>query len=130
MSVSPGAQLIGNWAPLAADISGRELDVATLRMARFIVEADSYRILDRRQQVVDAGELRIEAAHPLHAVDLLGIDGPGAGKCIQAVFEIDGDRLRLCYDLENAARPRAMQPAQGQLLLRITYQRVAAQLSS
>ena len=129
MSATPAAQLIGNWIPLAADISGRELDVAALRVARFVIEADSYRILDRSQQVVDAGELHVEAGAP-HSVDLNGIEGPAAGKRIQAIFELEGDRLRLCYDLENAARPAAMQPEPDQLLLRITYERVAARLSS
>lgn len=127
---SAEAPLEGNWIPLAADISGRELDVATLRVARFIVEAGCYRILDRQQQVADAGELHVDTAHFPHAVDLIGVEGPAAGKRIQAIFELEGDRLRLCYDLENAARPAAMQPQQDQLLLRITYERVAARLSS
>jgi len=122
--------LEGNWIPLAADISGRELDVTALRVARLIIEEGRYRILDRQRQVVDSGDLHLETAQSAHAVDLVGSAGPAAGKRIQAIFELEGDRLRLCYDLENAARPAAMQPVQDQLLLRITYERVAARLSS
>jgi hypothetical protein len=59
-------------------------------------------------------------------IDLVGINGPHTGKRIEALFAIEGDRLVLCYDLENSARPRAMEPAADQLLLRITYARVVA----
>jgi uncharacterized protein (TIGR03067 family) len=100
--------------------------VTQLRVARLIIERDSYRIVDHADQVVDSGELRLdEAAFPC-ALDIVGIHGPHAGKRMRAIIELDGDRLCVCYDLERGERPSRMQPNIDQLLLSITYVRAAA----
>jgi uncharacterized protein (TIGR03067 family) len=116
--------LEGVWLPLTANVSGSELEVATLRVARLVIAAHVYRIFDHDERVVDAGEWR--RADVADGIDLVGINGPHTGKRIEALFALDGDRLVLCYDLESSARPRAMEPAADQLLLRITYARVVA----
>ena len=57
--------LTGTWVPVAADVSGRQLVVAQLRVARLIIGRDGYQIVDHSDQVVDGGELRLdEAAFP------------------------------------------------------------------
>lgn len=115
--------LDGAWVPVDADISGRELSVATLRVARLVIAAGRYRILARDNQTIDGGELRLSGAQ-VGEVDLVGTEGPNTGRTIPAIFELNGDRLCLCYDLERAARPASMTPEAEQLLLRITYERV------
>jgi hypothetical protein len=42
---------------------------------------------------------------------------------MRAIIELDGDRLCVCYDLEQQHRPRTMRPLEDQLLLSITYAR-------
>lgn len=118
------ADLDGAWVPVDADISGRELSVATLRVARLVVAAGRYRILARDNQTMDGGELRAGAAQTPGEVDLVGTEGPNTGRIILARYAVENDRLRLCYDLERAARPASMTPEPEQLLLRITYERV------
>jgi uncharacterized protein (TIGR03067 family) len=126
MRCTTAATLAGTWVPVAADVSGRQLVVQELRVARFVIERDSYRIIDHADQVVDSGELRLdEAAFPL-ALDLVGRHGPHAGKRLLAIIEVDGDRLCVCYDLERSERPASMRPEIDQLLLSITYVRAAA----
>ena len=118
------AALDGAWVPVDADISGRELSVATLRVARLVIAAGRYRILARDNQTMDGGELRLSGTQADGEVDLVGTEGPSTGRIIPAIFELNGDQLRLCYDLERAARPASMTPEAEQLLLRITYERV------
>ena len=118
------AALDGAWAPLSADISGRELDIAELRVARFVIAAGRYRILDQQGVTVDAGELRRAAVEAPLALDLVGTEGSGAGRTIHTLAAMDGDRLLLCYDLEFNERPHSMEPRAEQLLLRITYVRL------
>jgi uncharacterized protein (TIGR03067 family) len=122
---APVATLTGTWVPLAADISGRPLAVAQLRIARLIVERGRYRIIDHAGEVADSGELRRhQIAFPC-ALDIVVSHGPHAGKRLLAIIEHDGDRLRICYDLEQSQRPASMQPQADQLLLSITYARLA-----
>lgn len=117
------ADLDGAWVPVDADISGRELEVAALRVARLVIAAGRYLILARDNQTIDGGELRPGAARTRGEVDLVGTEGPNTGRVIPALFELANDRLCLCYDLERAARPASMTPEPEQLLLRITYER-------
>ncbi len=116
--------LDGAWAPLSADISGRALDISELRVARFVIAAGRYRILDQHGITVDAGELQRVAAEAPLALDLVGTEGSGAGRTLHTLAAIDSDRLMLCYDLEHNERPHSMEPRAEQLLLRITYVRL------
>ena len=126
MRCALAATLTGTWVPVAADVSGRQLEVAQLRVARLIIERDSYRIVDHADQVVDRGELQLDQAALPFALDIVGSHGPHAGKRMLAIIELDGDRLCICYDLERGERPLSMRPTVDQLLLSITYVRAAA----
>jgi uncharacterized protein (TIGR03067 family) len=126
MRCALAATLTGTWVPVAAEVSGRQLEVAQLRVARLIIERDSYRIVDHADQLVDRGELQLDQAAFPFALDIVGSHGPHAGKRMLAIIELDGDRLCICYDLERGERPLSMRPTVGQLLLSITYVRAAA----
>ena len=122
MGLAAAPELDGEWTPVAANVSGHELDVATLRVARLLIERSTYDIIDRDAKRVDRGTL--EPAGVPAALDLVGTDGPAAGRRLRTITELDGDRLCICYDLEGEERPASMQPAEDQLLLCITYARV------
>ena len=126
MRCALAATLTGTWVPVAADVSGRQLELAQLRVARLIIERDSYRIVDHADQVVDRGELQLDQAALPFALDIVGQHGPHAGKRLRAIIELDADRLCVCYDLERGERPLSMRPTVDQLLLSITYVRAAA----
>jgi uncharacterized protein (TIGR03067 family) len=130
MRASCCTKLDGTWVPLAANVSGQQLPVTQLRVARLIIESDTYRIVDRSSRVVDCGELRLDEAAVPCALDIIGLEGPNAGKRMRAIIELDGDRLCVCYDLEQEQRPRTMRPAEDQLLLSITYARARASASA
>ncbi|HEY3809373.1 MAG TPA: TIGR03067 domain-containing protein [Steroidobacteraceae bacterium] len=115
--------LDGTWVPVAADVSGRRLSVAQLRVARFVIQSESYRIVDASSQVVDRGQLELDQASVPCALDIIGIEGPYAGKRMRAIIELDGDRLCICYDLEQERRPQTTRATGDQLLLSITYAR-------
>lgn len=115
--------------PVAATVSGQALDVDRLRVARFVLDRGAYEIVDRSDHVVDAGDYRIdETVRPL-AMDIVGISGPNAGRTMLAIVELEGDRLTVCYDLEQSVRPLDMEPLEDQLLLVITYARAERRLS-
>ncbi|HEY0766360.1 MAG TPA: hypothetical protein VGD47_00265, partial [Steroidobacteraceae bacterium] len=58
-------------------------------------------------------------------MDIVGRTGPHAGYIMLAIYELRGDELTVCYDLQGRERPANMQPREDQLLLRITYTRAA-----
>jgi uncharacterized protein (TIGR03067 family) len=130
MRASCCLNLDGTWVPVLAEVSGRPLAVAQLRVSRLVIEGETYRIVDRCAQVVDSGELRLDDAVVPCTLDILGLEGPNAGKRMRAIIEFDGDRLAVCYDLESERRPRTMRATEEQLLLLITYVRAGPKLNS
>ena len=122
-------RLEGAWLPVAAYVAGEVLPVTELRIARLLIKEAGYQILDHQQHVVDRGEVRLDAASAA-AMDLVGLEGPNAGRTLLAIYELSNDLLSICYDMEGGAeRPRSMQPEEDQVLLLITYARDARVLS-
>ena len=46
------------------------------------------------------------------------------GKTFTAIYELNGDTLRICYDLSGAKRPAEFKSAPATRLYLVTYQRV------
>ena len=123
-------RLEGAWLPVAAYIAGEVLPVAELRIARLLIRAGTYQILDNQQRVVDGGEVRPDPGAIPCTMDIVGLEGPHAGRTLLAIYELSNDLLSICYDMEGGAdRPRSMQPEEDQILLLITYARDARVLS-
>jgi uncharacterized protein (TIGR03067 family) len=118
---TPGLE--GAWVPVAATAAGTALEVSELRVRYLLLESGHYRIVDRSNRVVDTGDYRTgdQAAQ----LDIIGRTGMGAGRTLRAIYELSGDALTMCYDLEGGERPASMQAEAGQLLLRIAYTRAA-----
>ena len=115
--------------PVAAYISGEVLPVTELRIARLLIKDAGYHILDHQQRVVDRGEVHLDIATSPCSMDIVGLEGPNAGRTLRAIYEISNDLLSICYDMEGADRPGSMQPEADQILLLITYARDARVLS-
>ena len=121
--------LEGAWVPIAATVAGQDLRVGELRVKYLVLDAGGYSIIDRSNHVVDSGEYLLNDAASPQTLDIVGRDGPNAGRTMLAIYELQGDRLTVCYDLDGAARPTNMQPQDDQLLLSITYARALTLLS-
>jgi uncharacterized protein (TIGR03067 family) len=121
--------LDGSWVPVAACVAGEVLPVAELRIARLLLAHGSYRILDNQQRVVDRGEILLDTQATPRAMNILGVEGPNAGRTMLAIYELSNDLLSIAYDMEGAARPTSMQPQPDQILLLITYARDVRVLS-
>jgi uncharacterized protein (TIGR03067 family) len=94
-----------------------------------VLDGHDYSIVDRSNQIVDRGEYLVNDSTSPRTIDIVGRDGPNAGRSMLAIFEIKGDQLTVCYDLDGNRRPEDMQVHEDQLLLSITYERAAAVLS-
>lgn len=121
--------LEGTWAPVAASVSGKELLIAELRVKYLVLDGHDYNIVDRSNQVVDRGEYLVNDRARPWTIDIVGRDGPNAGRSMLAIFELADDRLTVCYNLEGDGRPGNLQSQEEQILLSITYERATSLLS-
>ena len=117
--------LEGAWVPVAALVGGQPLELAELRVRYLLLEGGGYRIIDRSNRVVDSGHYRLNADATPSAIDIVGEHGANAGRTLRALYDLDGDELTLCYDVEGGARPVTLAPRPGAAQLLITYERRA-----
>src|SRR6202521_3466041 len=121
--------LEGAWVPIASSVAGSRGAVDELRVRYLLLEAGGYSIIDCSNQVVDGGCYLVNEELTPATMDIVGGSGPHAGRTMRAIYELRGDALTVCYDMEDRERPANLQPQDDQLLLRITYTRAAIVLS-
>ena len=123
------AGLEGTWVPVAADVAGKPLFVPELRVKYLVLDGGGYSIIDRTNRIVDSGSYVADEGVRPATLDIVGREGPGAGRTLRAIFHLDEDSLTVCYDLDGNERPQDLQPREDQLLLSITYARASTALS-
>ncbi len=90
----------GSWLPLTAEFAGKKIPLHGTRLSiagdRYVVDTPHGR---------DAGTLVINAVVVPHQIDIIGTDGPNAGRTIPAICQRENNQLLICYDVGGGPRP-------------------------
>ena len=113
--------LQGTWLPTAAEVSENPFGEATLKIMKLVVEGDKYNATVGIS--VDLGTIRIDPAAKPKTMDIISTEGPNKGKTFLAIYELNGDTLRVCYDLTGKVRPTEFKTRKGEALFLATYKR-------
>jgi uncharacterized protein (TIGR03067 family) len=116
-----GEALQGTWVPSAAELGGKALSDEARKAIKLVVQGTRYTV--RVGQAVDQGTVKLNPAAKPKELDITGTDGPNKGKTILAIYERDGDTLRVCYDLSGKGRPTQLETRAGTPLFLVTYKR-------
>ena len=105
----------GTWVIVAAELSGQKLD--SIRGTKLVLTAGRY------QYQNDKGEYKLYPAEAAKAMDIVGLEGPNKGKTLLAIYELDGDKLTICYALTGQARPKEFKTEAGSRQFLAIYER-------
>lgn len=90
--------LDGVWKPEYQEMGGQELpkeflekQILTINDSTYILKAES----------MDMGIIRIKE----DKMDIMGEDGPNAGKHFMAIYKLEENKLTICYNLAGDAYP-------------------------
>jgi uncharacterized protein (TIGR03067 family) len=56
-------------------------------------------------------------------MDITSTEGANKGKTFLAIYELNGDNLRICYNLTGKVRPTEFKTQKGEPLFMATYKR-------
>ena len=93
----------GVWLPVTAELGGQKFPDAVLKTIKLEVKGDEYLVMVGTQP--DRGTCKLVPSAKTKSVDITGTDGPNKGKTFQAIYERNGDTLKVCYDLSGKSRP-------------------------
>src|ERR1022692_2154570 len=89
--------LQGKWSLTSGEIAGQPFPEAQLKSISLVITGDKYAV--KVGDKTDLGTVKLDPAKKPRAMDILGTEGPNKGKTLLAIYEINGETLRLCYDL-------------------------------
>ncbi len=113
----------GTWVPTKAEMGGVAMTPETLKMITLKLADGKYEV---QAEVLDKGAYKIDQAPKIHTLDIVGTDGPNAGKTILAIYEFDGTTLRVCYNLGKGPRPAEFKSPGESLIFLATYKRASS----
>ena len=116
-----GDTIQGTWLPSTAELGGKMFPDEVRKTIKLVVKEDKYTVTVGK--AVDRGTVKLNPAAKPKELDITGTDGPNKGKTILAIYERDGDTLRICYDLSGKNRPTEFKTREGAPLFLVTYKR-------
>lgn len=121
----PDANAIqGYWTPVKAELSGQPMSDAILKTISLKLTDGKYEVHVGTQP--DNGTYSLDDTIRPKRITVVGTEGPNRGRTFPAIYELNGDTLRICYDLSGAKRPVEFKSAPGTKLYLVTYSRKKA----
>jgi uncharacterized protein (TIGR03067 family) len=112
----------GAWLPSAAEFGGKPWPEEFRKITKLVV-SDGHYTVTVGEAPPDKGTIKLNPAADPKTLDVTGTEGPNKGKTFPAIYQRDGDTLRICYDLSGKARPTEFKTAEGTKQFLVTYQR-------
>ena len=112
----------GTWVPEKAELSGQPMPDAVLKTITLKLTKDEYDVTVTGEKP-DHGTWTIDTSAKPKGMTITGVKGPNAGKTFPAIYELEGDTLRICYDLSGEKRPTEFKSTTGTKLYLVTYKR-------
>jgi uncharacterized protein (TIGR03067 family) len=113
--------LQGVWLPVTAELAGKSFPDEVRKTIKLEVKDDKYTVTVGK--AVDKGTVKRNSEAKPKELDIIGTEGPNKGKTILAIYERDGETLRVCYDLGGKNRPTEFKTKEGTQLFLVTYKR-------
>jgi len=107
----------GTWVIVEAELGGQKLPDEGVKGTKLILTGGKYRYQN------DYGDYKLYSSEKIKAMDIIGVEGPNKGKRFLAIYELDGDKLKICYDLAGKTRPTKFKTEAGTMQFLVTYQR-------
>jgi uncharacterized protein (TIGR03067 family) len=111
--------LEGTWLPSAAELGGKPFPDEIRKTIRLELKGDRYTVTAGTES--DRGTFKLDPSAKPKALDITGTEGPNQGKTILAIYERNGDTLRVCYDLGGKGRPTEFKTTAGSPLFLVEY---------
>jgi uncharacterized protein (TIGR03067 family) len=111
----------GTWLPMTAELGGKMFPDEVRKTIKLVIKDGKYTVTVGK--LVDQGTLKLNPAAKPKKMDITGTDGPNKGKTIPAIYELDGDTLRICYDLSGKSHPTEFKTTEATQLYLVTYKR-------
>jgi uncharacterized protein (TIGR03067 family) len=114
------SEIDGTWLATSAELSGKELPKKSIETLKLTLKKGDYEVL---AESTDRGTVTYDNSATPKEMDIKGVEGPNKGKTFLAIYELSGDKLKVCYDLSGSSRPTEFKTRPKTKLFLVTYER-------
>ncbi len=111
----------GSWLPSTAELAGAKFPDQARMAITLTINDENYTVTIAAK--VDKGTIKLDPSAKPKTMLITGTEGPTKGKKILAIYELDGDTLKICYDLSGKAYPTEFKSKADTQLFLVTYKR-------
>jgi uncharacterized protein (TIGR03067 family) len=105
-------QMQGTWRRTSAQMNGQSLPEEALKNTTLTIKGDEY-TLEEKGGETRKGTFKLDPSKSPKQIDLMPAEGPNKGKTLPGIYELDGDTLRYCINLQGKDRPTEFASKQG-----------------
>jgi uncharacterized protein (TIGR03067 family) len=113
--------LEGTWLPTSAEFGGNPFPAEVLKTMKLELKDGKFKATVGK--VVDQGTIKLDSSAKPKKMETTGTDGPNKGRTFLAIYERDGDTLKICYDISGKNHPTEFKTKEGTQLFYVVYKR-------
>ena len=115
----------GTWGFRSLEVDGAAMPGSMLTNSSLLIDGDRFRM--ESPEAVYEGIFTIDVEQVPHHINIDFVEGPEAGNLCEGLFELEGDRFRLCLGLVGSQRPEGFttSPGSGHALEELTREQHA-----
>ncbi len=102
--VEESKKLQGTWDFASLEMGGQEIPEATLKTSSITIKGDKFTTVTGGTTY--KGTYSLDITKNPRTIDLIFTDGPEKGNTSLGIYELRGDRWKLCLDVSSKSRPR------------------------
>ena len=114
--------MVGKWAITSAELAGQALPAEVTKSMTLILEKGKYTL--KSPSPDDIGTTSIDATKTPKEIDIKGSEGPNKGRTMLAIYILEGETMKICYDTEGKKRPTEFKTAKGTKQFLAEYMRM------
>jgi uncharacterized protein (TIGR03067 family) len=114
------SKIDGTWQAKTAELGGKKLPDETVANLKLTLKKGEYEV---QAESLDRGTVTYHDSAEPKEMDIKGVEGPNQGKTILAIYELSGDKLKICYELSGKSRPTEFKTRPKSRLFLVTYER-------
>jgi len=116
------AAIVGTWQVVRAELGGQPMPADAAEHVELEFTAHTYTVRFGGEST-DHGRYQLALEAEVPAIAMTGLSGENTGRTLPGIFQLVGDRLRICFALEGTVAPDAFAAPAGTLNYLATYRR-------
>jgi uncharacterized protein (TIGR03067 family) len=99
------ARLQGSWQYESLEENGEKKAAADLKGRSILIGADAF-LIRRDNKLLQLGQLKLDPTRMPKTVNAIVKQGENKGEIMLGIYELDGDTLKMCFDVQGQERPK------------------------